>query len=136
MTGRKKDPIWCNFIEIKGENKSVKAKCKKCDVIMAGLVARMKTHVKKCNSILINNINVDEDSLSDSSSIRSRSPSHISQYITYIIYIIYSIFFINFGIIKVFNIDYLYLHSNFCIIFNFSLLSFEYFLYSDNKRYS
>lgn len=74
MTGRKKDPIWCNFIEIK-ENRSVKARCKKCDIIMVGLVTRMKTHVKKCNSTLVN---VNEDSASDSSSIRSRSPSCIS----------------------------------------------------------
>lgn len=72
MTGRKKDPIWCNFIKIKEDNnKSVKAKCKKCDIIMAGLFARMKKYVKKCNSTLI-----DEDSVSDSSSIRSRSPFH------------------------------------------------------------
>lgn len=75
MTGRKKDPIWCNFVEIKEHNKSVKAKCKKCDIIMVGLVARMKTHLKKCNSTLIN---VDEDSSSDSSCIRFQSPSHSS----------------------------------------------------------
>jgi len=74
MTGRKKDPIWCNFIEIK-ENKSVKAKCKKCNIIMVALVARMRTHVKKCNSTLSN---IDEDSASDNSSIRSRSPSRSS----------------------------------------------------------
>lgn len=76
MTGRKKDPIWCNFIEIKEHNKSVKARCKKCDTIMVGLVARMRTHVKKCNSTLVN-VDVDEDSASDSSSIRSRSPFRI-----------------------------------------------------------
>lgn len=75
MTGRKKDPIWCNFIEIKEHDRFIKAKCRKCDKIMVGLVARMKAHVKKCNSTLIN---VDEDSTSDSSSIRSRSPSCIS----------------------------------------------------------
>jgi len=54
MTGRKKDSVWCRFIEVKKEhNKYVKAKCKKCNTIMAGLVARMKAHMKKCSSTLI-----------------------------------------------------------------------------------
>jgi hypothetical protein len=75
MTGRKKDPIWHNFIEIKEPHKSVnKARCKKCDTIVTGLVARMKKHVQICNITL-----VDEDSASDSNgSIRSRSPSRLS----------------------------------------------------------
>ncbi|XP_011633707.1 uncharacterized protein LOC105424896 isoform X3 [Pogonomyrmex barbatus] len=44
---------------------------------MVALVARMKKHVKTCNTTLIN-VDVDEDSTSDSSSIRSRSPSCIT----------------------------------------------------------
>lgn len=74
ITERKKDPIWCTFIEnieIKEHNRSVKAKCKKCDKIMVGLVAKMRTHVKKCNSTIVN-VDDDEDSTSDSSSIRPR----------------------------------------------------------------
>jgi len=78
MTGRKKDLIWRRFIEVKEEhNKYVKTRCKKCNAIMAGLVTRMKSHVKKCSSTLINHGNIDEDSTSDNSiySHRSRSPS-------------------------------------------------------------
>ncbi|XP_024882803.1 uncharacterized protein LOC112461697 [Temnothorax curvispinosus] len=52
---------------------------------MVGLVARMKAHVKKCNSTLVDDVDVvdeeHEDSASDSSSIasiRSRSPSRIT----------------------------------------------------------
>lgn len=81
MAGRKKDPIWDHFHEIKEHNKPSKAKCKKCNLNMVGLVARIRTHVKKCNSTLVNVDVVDEeyeDSASDSSSIRSRSPSRIS----------------------------------------------------------
>ena len=48
-TGRKKDAIWLYFDVVKDNNKkSVTAKCKKCKVIMAGLVLRMKKHIQKC----------------------------------------------------------------------------------------
>lgn len=48
-TGRKKDAIWSYFDVVKDKNKkSVTAKCKKCKIIMAGLVLRMKKHIQKC----------------------------------------------------------------------------------------
>ncbi|CAH1156196.1 unnamed protein product [Phaedon cochleariae] len=48
-TGRKKDVIWSYFDVVKDNNKkSVTAKCKKCKVIMAGLVQHMKKHIQKC----------------------------------------------------------------------------------------
>lgn len=48
--GRKRDPMWTFFDEIKPseEKKSVRAKCKKCKIEMVGLVARMKIHLEKC----------------------------------------------------------------------------------------
>lgn len=50
-TGRRKDPVWNYFIEIKsnGITKSTRAKCIKCNFEMSGLVERMKTHLSKCN---------------------------------------------------------------------------------------
>ncbi|CAI6351030.1 unnamed protein product [Macrosiphum euphorbiae] len=59
MTGRRKDPIWNYFIEIKDKNKTTRAKCLKCSMEMAGLVMRMKLHKNKCISILEDSI-VDE----------------------------------------------------------------------------
>lgn len=59
MTGRRKDPIWNYFIEIKDKNKTTRAKCLKCSMEMAGLVMRMKLHKNKCISILEDS-NVDE----------------------------------------------------------------------------
>ena len=55
--GRKKDPIWDKYIEIqpdgsRGSSKAVRAKCKLCGEVMAGLVSRMKTHFQnKCKSV-------------------------------------------------------------------------------------
>lgn len=45
-TGRRKDPVWNYFIEIKssGTTKGTRAKCIKCDIEMAGLVDRMKSN--------------------------------------------------------------------------------------------
>lgn len=48
MSGRKKDPVWCSFLEIREDGKVKKAKCRKCYVEMANLVSRMKTHLTKC----------------------------------------------------------------------------------------
>lgn len=49
MTGRRKDPIWQYFEEIKlCDAKVNRAKCKTCNTMLVGLVARMKLHHKKC----------------------------------------------------------------------------------------
>lgn len=67
--GRKKDPIWINYNQIKvntdrtdsaGRPKAVaKAECKKCKKQLPILVARMKIHHEKCvcadNSLQENN---------------------------------------------------------------------------------
>lgn len=48
-SGRKKDPIWQHFIEIKEIGKAgQKCECKYCGKIMQGIVERMKTHNKQC----------------------------------------------------------------------------------------
>ena len=44
---RQKDAIWENFSEIV-VNGAIRAKCKKCGVDIASLVARMKRHVEEC----------------------------------------------------------------------------------------
>jgi len=55
----------------------LKQDVKKCNTIMAGLMARMKAYVKKYSSTLVNHSDIDEDSTSDNSiySYRPRSPS-------------------------------------------------------------
>lgn len=51
MSGRKRDPIWCYFIEEKTTSgKGFKAKCKVCGTLMMGLVARMKKHKEICTA--------------------------------------------------------------------------------------
>lgn len=49
MTGRRLDTIWQHFIKLKSDNKPIRAKCKYCEKEMCSLVARMKTHIRKCN---------------------------------------------------------------------------------------
>lgn len=51
MSGRKRDPIWYYFIEEKTTSgKGVKAKCKACDLLMMGIVSRMKKHKEMCTA--------------------------------------------------------------------------------------
>lgn len=49
MAGRRQDAVWQHFIRIKGDDKPLRAKCKHCKKEMCSLVARMKTHINKCN---------------------------------------------------------------------------------------
>lgn len=67
MTGRRQDAIWQHFTKIK-ENGKLRAECKHCKKQMCSLVARMKTHIHKCESINteINNSEVDETEYNDS----------------------------------------------------------------------
>ncbi|GBP75210.1 hypothetical protein EVAR_88816_1 [Eumeta japonica] len=56
ITGRKKDPLWRNFIEIPASSssttgvggKTLRAQCKHCKTNMVGLIARMRAHLDKC----------------------------------------------------------------------------------------
>lgn len=49
MSGRKKDPVWMNFNEIKSEKrKGLRALCKICNVEIEGHVNRLKKHMEKC----------------------------------------------------------------------------------------
>lgn len=50
MTGRKRDVIWGKFEDVppSENNKTVRAKCKKCGTVIVGLVQRMRTHVSNC----------------------------------------------------------------------------------------
>lgn len=50
-TGRRKNPVWQHFVEIRSSNgKTIRAKCKLCKEDMVGLVARMKQHREsKCS---------------------------------------------------------------------------------------
>lgn len=70
-TGRRNDPGWNYFIKIKPseKNKSTMAKCKKCNVIMSGLIKRMKTHYQKCGE---NNIDIPETESSTNSEDETR----------------------------------------------------------------
>lgn len=54
MIGRRQDAIWQHFTKLKENNKPIRAKCKHCKKEMCSLVARMKLHIHKCNSININ----------------------------------------------------------------------------------
>jgi len=63
-TGRRKDPVWNYFLEIKpnGTTKGTRAKCIKCNFEMSGLVDRMKTHLNKSNVASISNdVQIDEE---------------------------------------------------------------------------
>lgn len=65
-TGRKKDAIWSYFDVVKDKNKkSVTAKCKKCKIIMAGLVMRMKKHIQRCVPSESSQVSTIYDSESD-----------------------------------------------------------------------
>lgn len=47
MTGRRRDPVWAHFISVeKPYSKTIRAKCKRCNSEVVGLVARMKNHLK------------------------------------------------------------------------------------------
>ncbi|GBP64816.1 hypothetical protein EVAR_50332_1 [Eumeta japonica] len=54
--GRKKDPLWRNFIEIPASSssttgvrgKTLRAQCKHCKTNMVGLIPRMRAHLEKC----------------------------------------------------------------------------------------
>ena len=45
------DPVWKHFERDDSIKTNVKAKCKKCDVVMQGVVKRMHTHYIKCHEI-------------------------------------------------------------------------------------
>lgn len=48
--GRKRDVIWTHYTEISAGNSNAKrAKCLKCDKVMACLVKRMRKHFEYCN---------------------------------------------------------------------------------------
>ncbi|GBP19290.1 hypothetical protein EVAR_79890_1 [Eumeta japonica] len=56
ITGRKKDPLWRNFIEIPASSssttgvggKTLRAQCKHCKTNIVSLIARMRAHLEKC----------------------------------------------------------------------------------------
>lgn len=72
FTGRKKDPIWKYFTEIKTSSKTSKVQCNYCHTQMSGLVARMKTHFsEKCaGAESTNNEDVDTPSCSSNYNYR------------------------------------------------------------------
>lgn len=79
-TGRKKDAIWSYFDVVKDKNKkSVTAKCKKCKIIMAGLVLRMKKHIQKCVPVPSETSQVSMSTIYDSDSDEALTIDEISK---------------------------------------------------------
>lgn len=94
MTGRRQDAIWQHFTKLQENDKLVRAKCKHCEKEMCSLVARMKLHIHKCNSInkdkVYDQFEVDDIDHNDESERQNCKYINIStlhykmkQYITY-----------------------------------------------------
>lgn len=86
-SGRKKDLIWQFFKEKSGKAEGkpgCRATCKKCNLEMQGLVARMKKHWEKCKSVNNNNEDIDTiDTYSDSSA-SSQSVLTVSTFLLFV----------------------------------------------------
>lgn len=64
--GRKKHPIWEQFIAIPQENTTMKTsrvRCRKCNKELCGLVKRMEVHFRKCSSVSTTDENSDVECL-------------------------------------------------------------------------
>lgn len=83
--GRKKDAIWCEFLDLPHPDNSIKKlKCKHCGIEVQPLVERMKKHVEACKNKedqveVMDVIDVDDDMPSTSASAISRNVAQHQQ---------------------------------------------------------
>ncbi|CAG9790929.1 unnamed protein product [Diatraea saccharalis] len=89
ITGRKKDSLWRNFIEIPASSssttgvggKTARAQCKHCRTNIVGLIARMRTHLEKCSDYASKNSSASTSSRIQICENDSSDDAHFAAYI-------------------------------------------------------